>query len=386
MKSKNIFSVLVAFLMLSSIASAVEIRGSIVEQTGGGAFSMIWTPQNFAALQYDIDTGVSGENMTVAGSGRTIPIDGLVYSTRKTVITKLNHPTYSVVGWLGEKYVAVGGKSNKVAKLVLDMDDDAKIALISGQTTVLGGGYTLKINAVDARTNPRQAWLSLYKDNTVVDESVVQEKQTYNYNTTVLGDSGTPVFSIYVSSIFSGTEADLLQLKYGWLMDASSAKEIKAGDKYGSMEVTTSGTDEVVLRNKNTISLSRNSEVTIMGNMKFKVANNNDENVLRFYPKVDVVGDVVSITNTTPVVSGTPVVRAPVIVNTTNTTLENCTPVEKIVEREKVIYVNVTVTPEPTAVPVVTVAPKSPGFSGLFAIVGLIAIAFIVKRQRKINL
>jgi S-layer protein (TIGR01567 family) len=359
-----------AIIIMPAMATT-EIRGTVVEGTG----TFVWTPQTFAGFQYDIDNNVSGESMTVNVVGRTISQNGLVYSTEKTLINKTNHPDYYVVGWMGDKYVAVGGKTNKIAKLVLDMKDDEKKTAVSGSTLNLGTGYVLKINSVDARASPRQVWFQLIKDNVVIDDAVSQDKATYRYTTTVLGDSDTLVFSIYVDSIFSGTEADMMQLKYGWLIDTSSAKEIKVGDNFGSMEVTSSGSDKVILTNKNSIGLSKNSEVTVMGNMKFKVANSD---TLRFYPKIDVVGNDVTIGTTTPIIAPTVVSTPKPVVNNTN-----CTPTEKIVEVpiEKIVYVNVTSVP--TVAPVVPKSPATPGFEGIFAIVGLLTVAFLVLRQRK---
>ncbi len=372
MRTKNILSVLMAVLMLSmSVASAaVEIRGTVARDDG----THVWTADEFAGFQYDIDTDVSGESMTAEVSGRTIAENGLVYSTEGTTITEANHPTYVSVGWMGDKYVGVGGKTNKIALLVLNMKDDEKKTAIAGQNIDLGAGYVLNVQEVDARTSPRQAWIKLQKNGVTLDDGIVNEKQVYHYNTTVLGDSDTPVFSIYVDSIFSGTESSMIQFKYGWLMDKDSAKEIKVGDTFDSMEVTGAAIDEVILTNKNSITLSADSEVTVMGNMKFKVAN--DATNLRFYPKIDVVGDVATISST-PTATATPVVTVtPKATAVVNVTAAPCIP------EIKTVYVNVT--PEPTPIPTVVITPKpAPGFSGIFAIAGLVLVAFIVLRKKQ---
>lgn len=370
MKIRNIFSILITFLvLLTSVVSATEVRGTVV--TGAGTST--WTAQNFAGLYYDIDSDVlTSETLSVkVNSDRTISQKDLSYSTQKALVNKTNHPDYYVVGWMGDKYVAVNGKTNKIAKLVLDMKDDEKKTLVSGQNLNLGSGYILVVQEVDSRTSPRQAWFRLMKDGKNIDDAVVFDKQVYKYTTSVLGDSDVLVFQIKIDSIFSGTEAEMIQLKYGWLIDKDSAKEIKVGDIYGVMEVTQSGVDLVKLTNENSLTLSKDSEITIMGNMKFRVA---DSETIRYYPKVDVTDNVVSIINN-PTPTQTKVTPNPTIVPTPIPT--ECNPTEKIVE--KIVYV----TPVPTLTPETTPIKESPGFSVLLVIVAMWGAVCII--LRKIN-
>ena len=125
MKTKNILSILMVFLILSTTASAVEIRGTVSD----GVTPLIWNAQNFAGFYYDIDNGLSWETLTMAISGRTIAINGLEYKTVKIPVnfsysTDKNKPiigtqtTYDLVGWQAEKWVALNGKANKLVKLV----------------------------------------------------------------------------------------------------------------------------------------------------------------------------------------------------------------------------------------------------------------------------
>ncbi|KPQ40946.1 MAG: hypothetical protein MPEBLZ_04507, partial [Candidatus Methanoperedens nitroreducens] len=44
------------------------------------------------------------------------------------------------------------------------MDKEEKKTLTTGETWSLGSGYEININAIDARTTPRQAWFTLKKD------------------------------------------------------------------------------------------------------------------------------------------------------------------------------------------------------------------------------
>jgi PGF-CTERM protein len=131
-------------------------------------------------------------------------------------------------------------------------------------------------------------------------------------------------------------------------------------------QVTQATTTGIAMDNKNTVSLSKNTDTTLMGNLKFKIA---DNAVLRFYPKVDyVIGEIGEVPTVT-VTGATPVPTVTGNVTTTLTAVPTTPAVETPVTEE-------------TAKPAAT-TPKEPGFEAVFAIAGLLAVAYIVLRQRK---
>lgn len=367
MNTKISISIMITLVLLSFSAGAVEIRGTVVE----GASPHNWTAQEFAGFYYDLDTGESFESLTIQSiSGRTIPSNALVYETKPISVNfsysdDTNKPiygtvkSYSLVGWQAEKWVALNGKPNKLVKL--SIEDDVKRTLYGGSTLTLGNGYVLKVSAVDANAAPRQAWISLLKDGNVIDDTVVQQNTIYNFQKDMGGEKDVLIFSAYVSSIFDGKEAQMIQFQYLWLIDESTFVEVKTSDTYGIFKVTS--TNPLRLSNDASLSLSRDSIISLMGNMKFRVA---DSDVLRFYPMVDIIGTVGDVAPLTSVI-------------TTNVS-KPCEPtiVEKIVEIEKVVYVNVT--PVPTPIPVPT--EKSPGFEALFMGVTLVMGVYL---NRKLN-
>jgi hypothetical protein len=137
--------------------------------------------------------------------------------------------------------------------------------------------------------------MTLKKDGAVIDQGIGQEptenteeskaKAVYFKKKTILGDSDALLFTVYISDIFSGATTDNVQFQYAWLIDETSAKEIKSGDQFGVFEVRTTA-PVISMSNENTVSLSRNSETTLWGDLKFIIA---DNDTLRFYPKVDYV-------------------------------------------------------------------------------------------------
>jgi len=383
MSNKTILAVAVLMFALVLPASAVEIRGTVVSDDG--AFT--WNATNFAAFYYDIDKNIQSETLNITVSGRTIAADGGLQYTAIGVLADFSSykalgkdglvdgkGNYSVVGFMGDKYVAVNSKANKLAKLVYEMDETDKVTLVSGEVLKLGAGYELKINAVDAKASPRQAWLSLSKDGKTVDEAVIGQKEVYVYTETVLGEEDSLIFTVYVDSIFSGTN-DMIQMKHAWLIDNTNAKEIKTADTYGLLKVVNAEAGKIVLENDNTITLSQDTVVTVMDNLKLKVA---DASVLRFYPKIDVVTETVV---ETPKVVVTTQPQATVSATSTAVQPAATQAPSPVVTQAPVDAKPVETQAASQAVPVTT--NKAPGFESLYAIAGLVAVAFLVLRQRK---
>ena len=378
-----------------------EVRGTVVDINS--TIPPSWNAQNFAGFYYDIKYNRSTETMALDGitsdySGRTIDKTKLTYETKgvpvefkvyeketsnvsnsATWVRVDGDSTYNLVGWQAEKWIAVKGVSNKIAKLAFEMDKEDKKTLTTGETWSLGSGYELNINAIDARTTPRQVWFTLKKDGAIIDEGIGQAptensgeaktKAVYFKKKTILGESDALLFTVYVDTIFSGATSDMVQFKYAWLIDESSAKEIKSADRYGVFEVREAGSALIRMDNENSISLSKNTETTLMGELKFKVA---DNNTLRFYPKVDYV--ITEGGNVTPTVTGTAPRGTPgvTVTGTATATFTTARPTEAATPLG-------TVTPPKPPVTTTTV----PGFEAMFAVAGLLAVAYLVLRKRK---
>ncbi|MCX9082167.1 MAG: PGF-CTERM sorting domain-containing protein, partial [Candidatus Methanoperedens sp.] len=130
----------------------------------------------------------------------------------------------------------------------------------------------------------------------------------------------------------------------------------------------TANQSNIVLENDGSVSLSKNTETKLLGDMYFKIADDDD---LRFYPKVDYqVGNetIIGGPTGTATVKGTTNITAKA---TTNVTVVATTVPPTVVVTEK---------PETTPAPSPTTVP---GFEMVFAIAGLLAVAYIVLRQRK---
>ena len=377
-----------------TIPGTYEVRGTVYNQSEN--FTKSWNAQQFAGFYYDLKNDRQTENLSfLAVPARSNLKDTIQYETGKvgvdfkvkekeslyvTNVSGNKVDQYQVVGWMAEKWIALNNKTEKIAKLALEMDKEDKKTLTTGETWSLGSGYELTINAIDARTTPRQVWFTIKKDAAIIDEGIgqapsgseaIQKQKAVFYKTkTILGESDSLLFTVYIDNIFSGATSDMVQFKYAWLIDESTAKEIKTSDKFGVFEVRSVG-DKIILKNENSVSLSSNSETTLMGEIKFKIAD--DSNVLRFYPKVDYVigpggNGSVTVTGATP--------RPTVTVTGNKTTTLTAVPTPQVTTPG-------TVATTPAKPPTTKATEKEPGFEAGLAIAGLLAVAFLVLRQRK---
>jgi S-layer protein (TIGR01567 family) len=288
----------------------VEIRGTVFQDP---ASIPRWDANNFAGFYYDLKYNRFTELLNFIqplgtyASSRSLDRNQLEYTTTKVFVQfKANEKegvnvsgagvtAYQLVGWQAEKWIAVKGMTNKIAKLAFEMGTEDKKTLTIGETWSLGAGYEMIINAIDARTTPRQVWFTLTKDGVIIDEVIVQAPQSgsvtdknkavYYKTKTILGESDSLLFTVYVDTIFSGATSDMVQFKYAWLIDESSAKIINSADQFGVFEVREANANYIRLTNENSVNLSSNTETTLIGNMKFRIADNSS--VLRFYPFVE---------------------------------------------------------------------------------------------------
>ena len=302
-----------------------DVRGTVVEanatgqlkETGQGSgyqsTSYTWNPYNFAAFWYDLDDDLGSEklilNTTLSDGGRTIPGEQLIYTTspqrqRYEVIEGEgetcclgavggnNVTDFWVEGWMTEKYVAIstGGlampNADKLVELLVEFESSSdKKTMATGEAWDLGGGFTLTARQIDI--NGDKVWLSLAKNGRVMDETLIDASESgdcrYLYTENISGVEDVVVFFCWVDAVFRGTESNLIQVKYVFLID-NDVEKIEPGRTYGNMEVMTANYSQIVLKNDGDLDLNRNSDVWIMKGMCFKVA---DNDTMRFYPFVE---------------------------------------------------------------------------------------------------
>ncbi len=75
--------------------------------------------------------------------------------------------------------------------------------LAVGETWDIGNGWTVQANSIDAKATPKQIWLTLYKNGIKLDDKILSEGETYNYNN---------IFSLKIASIYAGAASDMATL------------------------------------------------------------------------------------------------------------------------------------------------------------------------------
>jgi S-layer protein (TIGR01567 family) len=292
-----------------------ELRGTVHDEKFD---TLKWTPFNFEGFYYNIDENVSTESLSIKElDGRTIDDKALVYSTKPAPV-EFEHKgwgKYEVIGFMAEKYFAgypektlgnskeVSILSDNILSKVL-VDDDNKKSLFTGSSLALENGYSLKAAQVDI--NGERVLLELYKDGKLLDSGIVSQNGDYVYETDIGGAEEVPMIAVHVSNVFRSRETDAVFVE-GIFQIANDYLKLSEGDSFGEMEISSISNSGVTMENKDSISLSRDDTIDLMGNVKFKVA---DSSVLRFYPFVEIktsTGDQLNIQTPEVLVVGKPV-------------------------------------------------------------------------------
>ncbi len=323
---KNCTDILIESLDISGNVSAENVERLLIRENIVSAEGTIaeWNAHNFAGFFYDLNDDFGREKLQVlqanlGGSQRTIDKDQLAYSTgadakRLNIVKEafrddvaaaaeaglkmtgkgqaFENGNYYIVGWQGDRYVALNGRIDKLVKLVIEQGKSSseKRTLTVGETWDIGGGWTLSVQSIDAKATPRQVWLVLNKDGTKKDDKIVDQGKIYTYvEKSIGGESNVPLFVTYVDSIFAGATSDTVQLRYTWAVDTSIVG-INRQDRFGVFDVVTLDTQGKYLELRNSgleVTLSQDSTVDLMGNMRFVVTDRED--LLRFMPIVAIL-------------------------------------------------------------------------------------------------
>ena len=249
-----------------------------------------WDAQSFSGFYYDLDTGMSSEELTIKNIGRSINSGDIEYATRpaETSFQHTGWGSYQVIGFMADKYFAGYSKENStvinedispisdgiLSKILIDNDD--KSSFSSGQSLALEEGYSLIVKEVNVNGN--SALVDLEKDGKVVDESVVGAGGDYIYKANLDTVSNVPIIIIHFSTVFTGAETSAVMLQ-GVFQISDNYTQIHSNDAYGQMEITSFGSDEIDMQNTNSVGLEQGETVNLMGDINIQVANNN---TLRF--------------------------------------------------------------------------------------------------------
>uniref|UniRef100_UPI002413DFCD S-layer protein domain-containing protein n=1 Tax=Methanolobus psychrotolerans TaxID=1874706 RepID=UPI002413DFCD len=203
-----VLSVILVLTLMPASASDVtyNIRSTVYDSSDSftPAGDFYWDANTFSGLWYQIKPGLSSEvlyfhNSVNASStmqlGDKIAEGDLYYVSKpqmkKTKIGGMNDEStfivdgvdlkkYYLMGFFGAQHVVMpedpsslsaGCQPDKIAKILMETDDDGKKQMLSGETWDLAGGWSLVVQQVDVEG--KKVWLQLNKGGEEIDSAVV---------------------------------------------------------------------------------------------------------------------------------------------------------------------------------------------------------------------
>ena len=295
---------------LGSSDTYVEFDGEVVQLTGKQNEDIVWNESNFGGFCCNLSDGtcVGTETLTIADGAltgpdvdRTIETGALTYTTSPIwheyelhrnlglTVESDNYggdAGYWIEFWRGERYVAIDGNADELAKPLVEWGSTDIKTLEAGEEWDLGGWFALEAEQIDP--DGENVLFSLKKYGKEIDNEVVStgdidrpQERVYTYTEDVAREDDVPIFSCYTSAVFRGTCSNLVQVKYVFLVD-NSVTYIDAGDEYDAMEVVAATSSSVTLENSAALTLDPDITVPIIGDLSFKTTDNTS--AIEFYP------------------------------------------------------------------------------------------------------
>ncbi len=313
-----------------------EVRGTI----SANDTSFEWNPMNFEGFYYNLNNDVGTEKLNLTRSGTVVSKDNLIYTTTAQPVSfkYKNFGQFNVIGFMADKYFA-GYIANQGAASITKtdistlgykqlhrvlVDDDAQRIIYAGSTLTMNDGYVIKIKDVNMGAGSAQVWLSLLKDGNEVFDDIKNEGETFTYAPSKTGSvNNLPILALHIDKIFRGTEATAAFAK-GAFQISESYTTISNGNDFGLMEISNVNDTMIEMKNPSSLTLSPGSAMDVMGNIKFRVAD--DSTTVRFYPFIMANGSALAANQLSIDVPASPMVRDTITITVTagsGTPIEN---------------------------------------------------------------
>jgi S-layer protein (TIGR01567 family) len=298
----------------SKLTATKEFSGEVVQLTGVQTNNIIWNASNFGGFCYNLNDEecIGTETLTILAGTLEGPDtdriieDEIVDYSLEYATTPIWHEyeLYKNLGltvernyyesdsgywtafWMGERYIAINDNASKLARLLVEFNSTDTKTLRVGELWDLGGGFTL--SAVEIDGDGDEVWFTLSKNGEEIGSTVVGtgdsdlQTRVCTLSEDVAGESDIPIFSCYVCGVFAGTDSNIVQVKYVFLMD-NDILQITTGEYYDNMEVVFATSSSVTLGNRKDLYLNQSpSTCQIMGNLSFKTIYN--ASAIEFYP------------------------------------------------------------------------------------------------------
>jgi len=408
-----------------------DVRGAVKDL---GADDASWDNSTFAGFYYDIDDNLGMEQIDFHLTDKKIDagtatldddkVDG-VYGVTYTSTAQDKEfdfedwGFFKVIGFMSDKYfagysdrlpehgydavlnpVAFLADKTKNDNLLKDeqlskvlLDDDTEKTFTSGTPLKLEEGYELSIKSIDIDGN--KVYVELSKDGSVIDSKVISPSKedatmsdkTYYYKKDLGDSSDVVVVAVHFKNAFRGSDTNLATVDGVWQISDAPAS-VESGTDYDKMTLESPTEDQITATNKdNQISLGKNKDIVLMGEIHIKTADQDvisADSPLRYYicKEATIEGasettgatpEVPAVTEEKPEVVATP---EPVVAEENNTTTE-------AVAEPAATNETPAKTTEEAAKPAENKTEPSPGFESVFAITGLLAVAYLVLGRRE---
>jgi predicted P-loop ATPase/GTPase len=208
--------------------------------------------------------------------------------------------------------------------------------------------------------------------------------KTYYYKKDIGDSKDVVIVAAHFKNAFRGADQNLATVDGLWQL-SDTPKDVSENTEYDKMTIQTVTADSISMDiEDNDITLSKNKDITLMPGVSIKTADSDDD-ALRYYiykeATIEGEGEVAKEENETAVVTPVnatekTVEEAKEAVEEANKTVEEA---EQVVEEAKEEVVEAEAKAEEAAeVP----ANKTPGFGSIFALTGLLAVAYLVLSRR----
>ena len=413
---------LLATAMVVGAADTVEIRGHVATD------SDTWTADDFAGFYYDIDDNIKTEELTTTVTDRKLlEPDGVVYNT-KAMADGFDFDAWGeflVIGFLADKYFAgyvdaegtddvlfeESDDENVLAdeqllKILVDNDDEMTVT--SGTPLKMEEGYELGIKSIDIDGN--KVYLELSKDGAVVDSKVISpsadnadmKDKTYYYKKDVGDSKDVVIVAAHFKNAFRGADQDLATVDGLWQL-SDTATDVSENTEYDKMTIQTVTVDSIMMNNEdNDITLSNDKDISLMEGVRIKTADpSSDEpaDTLRWYiyKEVTIEGEgaeaepVAEAEAAAEEVEEAPVVEeaaAAAAVAAEEAATETAAAAEEAATEtaaaaEEEVHEAAAAAEEAVNETAEAAGEAAPGFESIFAITGLLAVAYLVLGRRE---
>ena len=335
------------------------------------AFFNLTSKENPGILYYDIDEKEGKETLVINIDDDLDITDGNFTYTTSTYDS--DDSTLELIAWTGESYAVIVNETSEmwISEYIVDEDDDDEYILRVGESLSLPEGFSITAEQIDIEGD--KALFTISQDGEELDTEVVDTKSkslteayfVYDTDLDDDGDDDDEVMNFTVETVFAGTTSNVVKIKNIDLISMNTI-EIKNNDDdlYKDYIVKVkSGTVTIELDNDEDISLNSDGVTDIFGD-RISIRINEDDDYAAVVKVVTIGGAVSTATATATATETVDVNATATVVDGTPTGTDDAPPVET------------TTTPEPTDTDV-------PGFEAVFAVAGLLAVAYLVLRQRE---